>query len=231
MAPITTTLGFLECDVEMATSAFFKWQTAIREQLGQFLDIRSCIAPSLEILLQDLLPLNSGISLRHLFVPTHSQWTAYFDNGWCGSDPASVCSFLAEKIGCRGIRTVWSSHTLKGNRGQLGATIFEVYDRTNAVNNIKRSIALVHDGYKWDFEMVGTPFPFEQTDRYKAKYKMNRFSSEMLDSYLRELNINAFSEDYYLATEKFPARLISIQGKIPKSVTEHSLYEAQNKYD
>lgn len=229
LAPITTEVGFLQCGVEKAASIFFNWHTKICYPLGQTVDTQNLIGPSLDILLKKLLPL-TDLHLRFLFVPTKTNWTAYFDNGWRGADPASVTSYLAEEIGCLGIRAAWEPHTLKGDHGQFGAAVFEVYDRPNPILNVRRSVALIHDGYKWDFETSGEPFPFEQTERYKARRKTDRFTPEMLDTYLKELGIDAFSEDFYFATKQNPAKLISTKGAIPKSVKQYSLEAAREDY-
>jgi len=234
LAPITSEFGFLKCDVETAASAFYKWQTVIRLSRGQSLEMTEITSGSLEDILYQLLPLTSGMRTRFLFIPTRSQWTVYFDNEWSGSDPSSVVSYLAEEIDCLGVRVVWVPNTFKGGKkGRLGAVIFEVYDKPNPILNIRRSIYLVNEGNwsnKWDFGTSGEPFAFEQTERYKARRKTDRFTPEMLDAYLKELGIDAFSEDFYYATKEKPAKLVSVKGKIPQEVKKYTLKKAQKDF-
>jgi len=232
LAPITSELGFLKCDAKTAASTFLAWHTKIRSPLGQVLEEKDLADESLDSLIRHLLPL-ANMHTRFLFVPTRGQWTAFFDNSWCGSDPASICSYLAEQIGCLGIRAVWVPNTFKERKGHLGAVIFEVYDKPNPILNIRRSICLINDGNwttKWDFETSGEPFDFEDVERYKTRRKTDRFTPEMLDNYLKALGIDAFSEDFYCASKECPAKLISIHGKIPDDVTYYSLKEAREDY-
>jgi hypothetical protein len=232
LAPITSTLGFLECDTETAASAFCRWRERILRPYGQTIEARDVSSETLEGTLRHLLPL-ANMHLKFLFVPTRSRWTAYFDNGWHGSDPVSIVSYLAQEIGCLGVRAVWVPNTKAGRRGRYGGVIFTVYDRPNPILNVRRSVGLVNDGNwtaKWDFDTSGEPFPFEQTERYKARRKTDRFTPEMLDAYLKELGIDAFSEDFYVATKDNPAKLVLIGGKIPPSVKEYSLEEARSDY-
>ena len=233
LAPITSTLGFLKCDAETAASVFYEWHTRICLPRRQSLAMKDVFAESLEAILQSLLPLVSIEPIRYLFVPTRGRWTAYFDNGWCGGDPPSVVSYLVKKIGCLGIRAVWVPNTRSEHKGRYGAVIFEVYDKPNPILNIRRSVALVNEGNwsnKWDFYTSGEPFPFEQTERYNTYRKTDRFTPEMLDAYLKELGIDAFSEDFYLATKERPAKLVSIGGKIPRVVKKYSLSSARKDY-
>jgi len=228
-APITSEFGFLECDVETGSNAFYEWKTRILRPYGQTVEMKSITKGPMDVILRLLLPL-TDMHIRSLFIPTHGSWTAYFDNGWRGADPSSVISYLAELVGCRGLRVVWTPHTLKGRKGQLGAVVLEVYGRPNPILNIERSITLIHDGYKWDFETGGEPLPFEDTERYKAHRKTDRFTPEMLDAYLKELGIDGFSEDFYFATDDEPAKLVSIGGNLPHTMKEYSLEEARKDY-
>jgi len=233
LAPITSEIGFLKCSIGKAAYEFVRWQTPIRFAWGQYLDEQNITSGSLEDILRQLLPLTNSMRTRYLFVPTNSSWTAYFDNGYRGPDPSSVISVLAEMIGCLGVRAVWVPNTKKGRKGRYGAVIFTVYDKPNPILNIRRSICLVNDGNwsnKWDFETSGEPFTFEQTECYKARRKTDRFTPEMLDSYLKELGIDAFSENFYFATTKNPAKLISTKGKLVKKVAKYSLEEAQREH-
>jgi hypothetical protein len=232
-APITSSLGFLQCDAETAASAFYDWHIHFCIPRGQNLDVKDVSGESLEMVLGNLLPLTSVAHTKYLFVPTRGKWTAYFDNGWAGGDPASQVSVLAEKIGCLGIRAVWVPNTKEGRKGRYGAVIFEVYDKPNPILNIRRSVCLVNEGNwttNWVFETSGEPFPFEQTERYKSQRKIDRFTPDMLDAYLKELGIEAFSEDFYIATKERPAKLVSIGGKIPRIVKKYSLANARKDY-
>jgi len=233
LAPITSTLGFLKCDAETAATTFYRWETVICPQPRRCVEMGNITSGSLEDIVKHLLPLTSCAHTRYLFVPTRGQWTAYFDNGWCGSDPSSVVSYLAEQIGCLGVRAAWVPNTLRNRKGRLGSVVFEVYDKPNPILNIRRSVYLVNEGNwtnNWDFGTSGEPFPFEQTERYQAKRKTDRFTPEMLDTYLKEFGIDAFSEDFYVATKENPAKLVSMKGKFSRNVKKYSLRAARKNY-
>lgn len=86
LAPLTSEIGFLEAARDEAVDAFGKWQAPIQRNRGVRL-IRHNVSGGLERVLSALLPLTSVERRRHLFVPTVSPWTAYFDNGHQGTTP------------------------------------------------------------------------------------------------------------------------------------------------
>lgn len=205
LAPITSTIGFLELPATEAAAAFLDWHRAIHEPLGRRLSERR-VSGGLEPVLLSLLPLVSVLRTRHLFVPTASPWCAFFDNGHQGTDAFAPMSYLAERLGCRGMRVTAVPDTIegevKGARGDYGAVVLEVYgpERTHFLNSL-RSISAVHDGDRWDFGTGGTPFPFEETERYAARRVRDRFTFDMLERYLRHLGLAPFER-----ISIFPAR-------------------------
>lgn len=75
--------------------------------------------------------------------------------------------------------------------------ILEVYDTVEAGADeygYQRSIAAVNDGGRWVFEQSGTPFKFEDTSRYNAKRKRDRFKKEMLAACLEGLGAQLLSD-------------------------------------
>ena len=178
-----------------------------------------------------MLPLTSGDFRRLLFLPTRSNWTAYFENGWRGNDVSAV-SVLNRRLGCRVIRAAYIPHTIRktptGQRGRYGATILEIYAAKPIAGsplNVQRSIYVANDGGRWKFGAHGEPLPFEQMERYQAKTIRDRFTPDMLDDYLRHLGIVFFSADFYSVAQ--PAYLISKQGPTYPGVKEYSLEEAR----
>lgn len=228
-APITSELGFLECDSETASNAFLCWQKDIQSRRGVHLE-RSVVKGDLQHVLMKLLPLTSVERRRYLFLSTKGGWTAYFDNGCQGGDPASTVSFLSEKIGCKGVRAVCVPHELDPNEseksGRYGAVIWEVYSpiKTEFLNTL-RSVCVAYDGGKWVFETTGVQQPMENIGKYKAKLVRDRFTSEMLNGYLSALGIDAFSDEFYLPQGE--AILIEKQGPVAPNLKEFSLEMAR----
>jgi hypothetical protein len=229
LAPITSTMGFLEYPAAEAAAGFLDWMRAIHEPLGRRLDERR-VSGGLEEVLLGLLPLVSILRTRWLFIPTASPWCAFVDNGHQGTDAFSAMSFLAERLGCRGMRVTAVPDTIegefKGARGEYGAVVLEVYgpERTHFLN-YQRSICALHDGDRWDFSAGGTPFPFEETERYRARRIRDRFTFDMLERYLRQLGLEPFEEDFYLPGPAAEAVLIEQTGTRPAGMREFGLEE------
>jgi hypothetical protein len=215
-APISSEIGFLETNCQQALREFVRWQEPLYQHRGISLTQRAVSGPLGEVL-SSLLPLTSVERRRYLFVPTTELWVAYFDNGYQGTDTASVISYLAQRMRCRGLRVVGIPNTIqsKGSSptGYYGAVIFEVYgpEETDFLNYI-RSISVVNEGGRWTFDQAGTPFPFEDTERYNRSRVKERFTFEMLRDYLLEFGIRAFDEQFYLPASDNMAALVEKNG-------------------
>jgi hypothetical protein len=229
-APITSEIEFLECDAKTAADAFQQWQTPIQSARGLRLDRRS-VCGDFATKIESLLPLTSGERCRSLFAPTASNWSAYLDNGWRGTDVSAV-SHLSRNLGVRAIRAVCVPHTVRkvggGEVGRSGATIFELYAADSAscsFLNVRRSVYAAYDG-RWTFQACGEPpLDFEQLERYQARQIRDRFTPEMLEQYLRNFGIRFFGPDFYDVPQ--PAFLISKEGPCTAGMKEYSLGEAR----
>ena len=153
---------------------------------------RRYVGGSLSDALEHLAPLNAGEIRRRLIVPTRSDWTAYFDNSILGTDPSSL-PYFARELSCRGVRmccaadaTIFSLYGAEEHEGPYGLP-------TNSV----RGVYAMNDSY-WTFDAYGEEQPFEQPERYSERRIRDRFTPEMLRSYLAALGIRAFDEDFYM---------------------------------
>lgn len=130
---------------------------------------------------------------KELFLATAFGWTGYLRNSTRGSDP----SFPMYKLsGAFGVTALRACVTPPGALYQ--GVILEVYDTPQAGGDTygyRRSIAAMNDGGRWVFEQSGAPFAFEDTARYDARKKRDRFTSEMLLSYLACLGIPHLSDE------------------------------------
>ena len=219
MAPATDTIGFLRSEVNVAADAFRDWQGAIQRPRGVTLS-RSDLDGSFAKSILRLQPLTSVEQRRYLFIPTRSDWTAVLDNGHQGTDAFSITSFLAEKIGCDGLRV-----TAIPERPSMTypATILEMYAPTRTdFLNITRSISATFDGKRWEFSASGQMQPFENPERYEATNIKHRFDGEMMNAYLTELGVSAFDEDFYQPIGE-AAILVEKSGPIAPSSREFML--------
>ena len=224
LAPMTHTVGFLEAPPADAVEAFVGWQRSIYEPQGVSVTRRD-VPGGLEEALPALLPLTSVVRRRHLFVPTAGPWVAYFDNGHRGTDAVSAMSYLAERVGCRGLRVTLTPDTVEGEfagaRGEYGAVVWEVYGphQTDFLNYV-RAVSVVHDGAKWAFSQAGRPFDFEDVGRYNAPRVRDRFTPAHLSGYLRELGLSPFDEAFYAPDPAAPSVLVEKQGPAPATMKE-----------
>jgi hypothetical protein len=73
---------------------------------------------------------------------------------------------------------------------RLPATVLDVYGPAGEPPlKLERGISLVHDGGKWEFDVVGTAFPFERLEQYANRRKSMRFTGAMLKDYLSALGV------------------------------------------
>jgi hypothetical protein len=230
LAPITSEIGFIELPLSRAVESYSEWQRPIQEPLGRSL-VMTSVNGTLEEVLSSLLPLVSIVPNRALFVPTVSSWTAFFSNGWRGTDAFPPMSYLAGKAGCRGLRVVAVRDSMDAaptsRRSRYGALILELYGPRGEPLNYVRTISLVNDD-GWSFDQSGTPFPFEDIANYSARKVRDRFTFSMLENYLTHLGLKPFEETFYLPAGTF-AMLMEIHGPRPAGTHEYSLRAARGE--
>lgn len=147
---------------------------------------------SLHDCLSRLEPL-SPAATKELFLESTFGWTAYFANGCRGSDPFLPMLQLSKALEVTALRACQSPAS-----ALYPAVILDVYDTPAAggdSDGYRRSIAAANDGGRWTFAQSGAPFAFEQTEKYDARRKRDRFSPEMLSYYLEQLGIPALSDE------------------------------------
>jgi hypothetical protein len=227
LAPITSEFGF----VEVSESALAEWwlarESAIQAKRGITIQ-RRAVAGSFEQVLLTLLPLTSVENRRTLLVPTQSRWTAFFDNGWQGSD-AEGLSLAASDLKCKSVRVVAVPETMshRGNTsrvGRYGARMFELYgsEKTDFLNYL-RTISVANDGGRWRFDEAGSPLEGEDSSWYSPRNVKDRFRLEHLTSLLRTLGIDAFSEAFYAER----GTLFERHGPAAAGLREYGLAEAR----
>lgn len=229
-APITSSIGFIEADFNQAVTAFENWQREIKEPLGIKTE-RLIIDKDLEQSIKKLLPLCIGGMTRYLFLPTHSDWVGFIDNGHRGTDPSAI-RYMATRLNCRTLWVVTIPHTYskvgKQWKGRQGALIFELYgpEYTDLLNTL-RSIRLQNIYGKWEWVNEGTPLSFEDLDRYNAKQLLKRLDLELITEYLNCLGLKPFDEDFYLPPKGHLATLIESSGNLPGALKDISLNAAR----
>ncbi|WP_257459474.1 hypothetical protein [Archangium lipolyticum] len=228
-APVTSEMGFLETDAEHAARAFAAWQAGLLVPRGIAVEVRP-VSGTLEQTLSALLPLTSPETRRDLFIPTRSPWAAYVENGWGGTDAASVMAYMARTLGCRALRVVAVPNTIRKDKGRYGAVMLAMYGphRTAWLNSV-RAVSALNDGGRWVFDQFGEPFPFEKLDRYQARKVRDRFTFDMLEEYLHHLGLSPFQEDFYLP-QRSQAWLVEKTGSFVSAQKEYTLAQAREHF-
>jgi hypothetical protein len=241
-APITSEIGFVELPVRDVVEAYVSWQESIEGQPFEppelegtvvetyygpdvpppppplapgepVFDVGELETPLGEVLAQ-LLPLNDA-PRRYAFVATHSAWTAYFDNGWRGTDAFPPMSFLARELGCRALRVVARSD----------AALLELYGpRDTSWLNVERAVGAVHDGDRWSFVDQGPRLAFEHETRYDARRIRDRFTLALLEEYAGRLGVRPLDDSFYSA----PAFVLERRRAPFRDQREYSLEEARS---
>jgi hypothetical protein len=197
LAPITVNFGFVEADLGTLCAWYEKREREILAHRSNTVVTRN-VAGLLADKLLSLLPLTSIEHRRILLVPTRSPWTAFFDNGWRGTD-ASGLWYTAQEVRCRAVRVCLADDIKrKKTHVQFGARVFELYgpNRTDWLNHI-RSICVMNDGGKWGQSVFGSPLSQEDATWFSAARVRERFQPEHLIELLKRIGIDAFSEDFY----------------------------------
>lgn len=220
LAPVTADFGLLEASVQRAVDGYLEWQRPVVARQG--LDLQTHrVDGDLRSVLGSLLPLTTMVLRRALFVPTASAWTAYFENGYPQTDPASVMPVLAERLPCRALRVLGEPHTYKDRAGRYGAVGFELFAPRY------RAVTLVNDGGRWDFHASGEPLPFEDIERYGERRKTDRFDFALLRRYLSELDARPFDESWY--DPSGGAVLVERVGPAPAAMEELTLEQVRDR--
>ena len=228
---MTSEIGFIEAPLDRVADWYQSWDDEIHEPSRRL--TRAVVEGDLAALLRRLLPLTSVLRRRILLVPTASRWTAFFDNGHTGAD-AGRASVVARGLACHAIRMAAVPDTLGRStfgkkRGRYGASIFELYGphETEWLNSL-RTICAVNDGGRWVFSAQGAVLPFEHPQAYETRRAAERFPFDLLDEYLRALDIRAFDEAFYAPERK--AILFERTGPKPPQMREYSLEEARAEF-
>jgi hypothetical protein len=196
--PVTSDFGLIQAPLDRVLSELQNWHRSLGTEYS-----RMEISSSLEHAFESLLPLSHS-KMRRLFIPTHSDWVACFQNGTQGSDPFPAMSFLATRINVLSMRVCST-----GNSAAYPAVMWEVYAPESLGGEMplgyRRSIAASNDGGRWVFYESGERYAFEQTARYEEKRKRDRFTHEMLRDYLEEFGIEPFVDAFYRIDSDSPA--------------------------
>ncbi|MBZ9751945.1 hypothetical protein K7W42_13880 [Deinococcus sp. HMF7604] len=188
--PTTTQLSFLEAPLPQVVQGFGTQQRALGRACRTSPPLQEQTGNSL----MRLRPL-SFLGRPHLFVPTDSRWTAYFNDYPLGTNMQAIVPDLARSLACRALwieALPWQTNTEPTEA--LGFTVLEPHR-----SDWRRSVGLRNQNGFWRFWQLGTPLPFEDTVRYRFRRRQRRFDLTCLRHYAGALGVRPFDESFYLA--------------------------------
>lgn len=212
--PITSSIAFIQKDIKTVVNEFIKWQEPLINKHNNSFKT-NVINNDLRNTLLDLCPLTTIERRRYLFIPTKSEWTAFFDNGHTGTDRTAP-EVLGKKLNAKVIYISFNQLSEEN--------VFEYYNLKDDNYDLIRSISVIKES-KWEFHQYGDYLPFENIDKYKLKPIKERFTINLLNDYLKQFNINIFDENFY-DTEKESILLNKIGQKF-NDTKELDLNQAQ----
>ena len=226
LAPIIFRVGFLNCSFSNVQNAFFQWKS----QQFKSIEIKQ-ITSDFELALQKLQPLTTN-PRRWMLISAGTDWVAYFDNGINGPDPVSVIGYLSNRLACRGVIATSipnmksTGQMMNSNSCLYGAVQFELFSpcKTNFLN-YERTVSVANDGGRWRFDANGILQTFEESEVYKKRQIVDRFTPEMLVRYCHAMGINVDDPSFY----RTPAVLIWSNDLLPIGHFALSLAQVQKQ--
>jgi hypothetical protein len=208
LAPLTARIGFVNLDISKCLDFFVQWN----EKKGKKIEVIK-YNDKLEYTLQNLVPIRTTKSDRHLLIPIKSDWTAYFDNGIYSSNHiygTNIDLFVSEickEFNCIGLSTVCLKRKFPEIHFDKSYLQFVVYKGENLncedeYSSRIRGITLDNYDGLWKFLSDGEPLIFEDIEKYKNERKEERLTLDMIESYFQYWGIDVFNENIYDTTDK-----------------------------
>jgi hypothetical protein len=156
-----------------------------------------------------MFPLVSPVETKYLFVQFGENWTGYFDNSLLGLSSAGSLNVLSKTLSVMSIKvTSISESEFIPSVTEFESNIIE-YNQNGIT---ERSIYSFNEGGAWKFGQSGEPYSFEDCNIFKKRNKKDRFTREMIISYLRESDLDI---KIPLAERNLDACIIIRKGKLP----------------
>jgi hypothetical protein len=142
--------------------------------------------------LEDLTPFEAPWT-RELVMPC-GRWTAYLNNFTDGGDSSAVGPALARWLE---IRCVVAQHTPRYGPGHEATQMWVLSPDGEPPLMYRRTVSAVATDGRWEWDVSGAPFEFEDQSRYSSRRIRDRFDRVMLLDYLGELGIPAANDAEY----------------------------------
>ena len=124
-------------------------------------------------------------------------WTALVNNFINGGDSTAPGPAIATALG---VRCVVATHVPRYGPGHAQTQLEVMGPGGEPPLMYIRSVSATATDGRWEWHESGAPLPFEETERYGARIKRNRFDRAMLLTYLTALGIQVNEAAYGDAT-------------------------------
>jgi len=124
-------------------------------------------------------------------------WTALVNNSFNGGDMTAPGPAIARELG---VRCLLAEHAPRYGPGHAATQLEVLGPDGEPPLMYVRSLSATAADSRWEWYESGTPFPFEQTERYSARRKRDRFDRPMLLEYLSALGVPVEDDAYGQAT-------------------------------
>ena len=185
----STALCLFEIDFQTFTKNFCEWWSELGNQYDCF---RINGQSWLEFFEQ-----YDVFNPRYIITPTRAKWVVFFDNSVGGFIHWSVFRHMAERLKIRSVGILIDDNEVALTQNRPYGTQF-MYADDRGQEPIDRTISLIRDGKKWEFDQCGDPLPFEKTELYFNRKKADRLSTALISEYLACLGIDSESEDFLI---------------------------------
>lgn len=200
-APFTDACGFIECNIELALEKYLEWiipqinsiKQSGQNELNQQEPVIKKFNGTFIELINEAEPFY--YPEKTILFEAKNNWIGYFEN--IRGTEISRIRRIAERISpdkiSIGVQAWQNNYNKKANDWCGGSFTLNV--GAKPVRHI-----MLSDQDKWEFDQSGNPLPFEDLEKYLEKFAKNRFTPEMLQTYLLEYNIDYFNDDFYMPT-------------------------------
>jgi hypothetical protein len=124
-------------------------------------------------------------------------WTALANNAINGGDATAPGPAVMSQLA---VRCVVATHAPRYGPGHAQTQLEVMGPGGEPPLMFIRSVSATATDGRWEWYESGAPFPFEETERYAARRKRDRFDRPMLLRYLAELGIPVDDDAYGIAT-------------------------------
>lgn len=191
---VTVLFGGDACPLGLSVQFLEAPETAVIAALPDSV-VSTATGSTLPMAMEALLPFEAPWT--RMLTATVGRWTALVNNFINGGDSSAPGLAMAREMG---VRCVVAEHAPRYGPGHAATQLQVIGPDGSPPLMYVRSISVSATDGRWEWHATGAPFPFEQTDRYSARLKRDRFDRALLLAYLDALGIPVEDRAYGEAT-------------------------------